>query len=63
VTDTKAWNPEDLLLFVFGRSSQENSISELKTSFAFDYIPTNTYQANSAYLQISQMVYNLATSM
>ena len=63
VTDTKAWSSEDLLLFVSGRSAQENSISELKTSFAFDHIPTNTYQANSAYLQISQMAYNLATSM
>ena len=63
VTDTKAWKAEDLLLFVSGRSAQENSISELKTSFAFDHIPTNTYQANSAYLQISQMAYNLATSM
>lgn len=63
VTETKAWSPEDLLLFVSGRSAQENSISELKTSFAFDHIPTNTYQANSAYLQISQMAYNLATSM
>lgn len=63
VTDTKDWAPEDLLLFVSGRSAQENSISELKTSFAFDQIPTNTYQANSVYMQMSQMAYNLATSM
>ncbi len=63
VTDTKAWDPKGLFLFVSGRSAQENSISELKTSFAFDHIPTNTYQANSAYMQISQMAYNLATSM
>jgi hypothetical protein len=63
ITDTKAWQPKELLLFVSGRSGQENSISELKTSFAFDHIPTNTYQANSAYIQISQMAYNLATSM
>ena len=63
VTDTKQWDPKALLLFVSGRSGQENSISELKTSFAFDHIPTNTYQANSAYLQMSQMAYNLATSM
>ena len=63
VTDTKKWDPEDLLLFVTGRSAQENSISELKTSFAFDHIPTNTYQANSAYMQISQMAYNIGTSM
>jgi hypothetical protein len=40
------------LTFVSGRSAQENSISELKTSFAFDHIPTNTYQANSAYMQM-----------
>jgi hypothetical protein len=63
VTDTKQWNPEELLQFVSGRSAQENSISELKSSFAFDHIPTNQYQANSAYMQISQMAYNLAISM
>jgi hypothetical protein len=63
VTDTKKWNPEELLQFVSGRSAQENSISELKSSFAFDHIPTNQYQANSAYMQISQMAYNLAISM
>jgi hypothetical protein len=63
VTDTKQWEPQQLLLFVSGRSAQENSISELKTSFAFDHIPTNVYQANSAYQQISQMAYNVATSM
>lgn len=63
VTDTKDWDPEKLLLFVAGRSAQETSIGELKTDFAFDHIPTNTYQANSAYQQISQMAYNLAISM
>jgi hypothetical protein len=63
VTDTKQWNPEELLQFVSGRSAQENSISELKSSFAFDHIPTRQYQANSAYMQMSQMAYNLATSM
>ena len=63
VTDNKNWDPKELLLFVSGRSAQENSISELKTSFAFDHIPTNTYQANSAYMQISQLAYNLSISM
>jgi len=63
VTDTNQWNPMELLQFVSGRSAQENSISELKSSFAFDHVPTNHYQANSAYMQISQMAYNLATSM
>ena len=63
VTDTKQWDPEELLQFISGRSAQENSIGELKTSFAFDHIPTNQYQANSAYMQMSQMAYNLAISM
>lgn len=63
VTDSKDWDPAQLLLFVSGRSAQENSIGELKTSFAFDHIPTNTYQANSAYMQMSQMAYNLSISM
>jgi hypothetical protein len=63
VTDNKTWKPKDLLTFVSGRSAQENSISELKTSFAFDHIPTNTYQANSVYMQMSQMAYNLSISM
>ena len=48
VTDNKNWNPKELLLFVSSRSAHKNSISELKTSFAFDHIPTNTYQANSS---------------
>jgi hypothetical protein len=63
VTDSKDWDPAQLCLFVSGRSAQENSIGELKTSFAFDHIPTNTYQANSAYMQMSQMAYNLSISM
>lgn len=63
VTDTKDWDPKELLLFVSGRSGQENSIGELKSNFAFDHIPTNTYQANSAYMQMSQMAYNLSISM
>jgi hypothetical protein len=63
VTDTKDWDPGELLLFVSGRSGQENSIGELKSNFAFDHIPTNTYQANSAYMQMTQMAYNLSISM
>lgn len=63
VTDTKACKPKELLLFVSGRSGQENSIAELKNDFAFDHIPTMVYQANSAYLQISQMAFNQSISM
>jgi hypothetical protein len=63
VTDTKQWDAKELLLFVSGRSGQENSLSELKDDFAFGYVPTNTYQANSAYFQVSQMAYNLSLSL
>jgi len=63
VTDTKQWEAKELLLFVSGRSGQENSLSELKDDFAFGYVPTNTYQANSAYFQVSQMAYNLSLSL
>jgi hypothetical protein len=63
VTDTKQWEAKELLLFVSGRSGQENSLSELKDDFAFGYVPTHTYQANSAYFQVSQMAYNLSISL
>ncbi len=63
VTDTKQWDAKELLLFVSGRSGQENSLSELKDDFAFGYAPAYTYQANSAYFQVSQMAYNLSLSL
>lgn len=63
VTDSRDWDPAFLLAFMSGRSAQENSLSELKSDFAFDAIPTNHYAANSAYLQLSQMAYNLGISL
>jgi len=63
VTESKQWDANELLLFVSGRSGQENSLGELKDDFAFGSVPTNTYQANSAYMQVSQMAYNLSLSL
>jgi hypothetical protein len=63
VTESKQWDASELLLFVSGRSGQENSLGELKDDFAFGSVPTNTYQANSAYMQVSQMAYNLSLSL
>jgi hypothetical protein len=63
VTDSTEWDPKELLDFMNGRSGQENSLGELKSDFAFDHIPTDQYQANSAYLALSQMAYNLSLSM
>lgn len=39
VTDNRNWEPIELLLFVSGRSIQENSIIEIKTSLALIIIP------------------------
>jgi len=63
VTNNKDWNEEELFDFMSGRSAQENSISELKSDFYFDHLLGNSYQANSANLQIIQMAYNLMISM
>ena len=38
-------------------------ISELKDDFQFDHLLGQSYQANSANLQLSQMAYNLMISM
>jgi hypothetical protein len=63
VTDTTAWDPQELFCLSLAAAPRKNSFSELKTTFAFDHILTNSYQANLAFMQISQMAYNLATSM
>ena len=63
LTDSTEWDPAELLAFMNGRSGHENSLGELKSDFAFDHIPTNQYQANSAYLLMSQMAYNVSLSM
>ena len=57
------WKPKERLLFLANRSGQENPIGGLKPNFAFDHMPTHIYQANSAYMQILHMAYNLSISM
>jgi len=49
----------NLLAFYNGRCNMERHIGEIKGEFAFDSIPTQHYQANSAYQQISVLAYNL----
>jgi hypothetical protein len=51
--------PKNLFDFYNGRCGIEHAISELKGEFAFDSIPTQSYQGNSAYQQISVFAYNL----
>jgi len=53
---------KNLHRFMLGRSAQEKAIGELKNEFGFDKIPSNSYSANSAYLQLSTLTYNLMNS-
>jgi hypothetical protein len=53
---------KNLFRFMSGRSAQENAIGELKSNFAFDAIPSDSYNANSAYQQLSMASYNLMNS-
>ena len=49
-----------LFAFVCGRGAQEKTLAELKGEFALDVVPTNHYGANSAWQQLSILVYNLS---
>ena len=46
-------------LVVCGHGAQEKTFAELKGKFALDVVPTNHYGANSAWQQLSILVYNL----
>jgi Transposase DDE domain group 1 len=59
ICSNKKLNPASLLKFYNGRCSMEHHIAEIKGEFAFDSIPTQHYQGNSAYQQISTLAYNL----
>jgi hypothetical protein len=59
ICSNKKLMPQSLLNFYNGRCSMEHQIAEIKGEFAFDSIPTQHYQGNSAYQQISILAYNL----
>tara|TARA_B100000315_G_scaffold191262_1_gene181452 strand:+ start:42 stop:1535 length:1494 start_codon:yes stop_codon:yes gene_type:complete len=48
--------------FMGGRGMHEKAIGELKTGLAFDAIPTDDYQANSAWQQLVILAHNLLTN-
>jgi hypothetical protein len=54
--------PRALWYFAAGRGAQEKTFAELKGEFALDVVPTNHYGANSAWLQLSILAYNLMRS-
>ena len=55
-------NAKNLFKFMSGRSAQEKAIGELKNDFFFDKLPSQNYNANSAYQQLCMMSYNLMVS-
>lgn len=59
IYSTKKVKPENILTHYNGRCNIEHQIAELKNEFGFDAIPTNHYQGNSAYQQMSLLAYNL----
>lgn len=56
------YTAKNLNSFMLGRSAQEKAIAELKNEFSFDKIPAKSYNANSSFMQLSMISYNLMTS-
>lgn len=59
VTTNKDIGGKALWMFMAGRGAQEKTIAELKGEFALDVVPTNQYQANSAWQQMSVFAHNV----
>lgn len=59
IATNKTIGAKTLFEFYNGRSAMEAQIAELKGEFGFDSVPTDHYQANSAYQQLSILAYNL----
>lgn len=62
ITTNLNLKPSSLWDFMAGRGAQEKTYAELKGEWAFDVVPTNHYQANSAWQQISVLGHNLIRS-
>lgn len=62
VATNKTLRPLALWHFQNGRGTQEKTIGELKSGFAFDAIPTNRYSANTAWQKLNILAHNLMTS-
>jgi hypothetical protein len=57
-----SFDTRTLWRFMGGRGMHEKAIGELKTGLAFDSIPTDDYQANSAWQQMVILAHNLLTN-
>jgi hypothetical protein len=59
IVTNKAITGRTLWFFMCGRGTHEKVYGELKHGFAFDCIPTQRYEANSAWQVLSILAFNL----
>lgn len=59
IVTNKAITGRTLWFFMCGRGTHEKVYAELKNGFAFDCIPTQSYEANSAWQVLSVLAFNL----
>ena len=59
VVTNKPVTGRTLWFFMCGRGTHEKVYGELKSGFAFDCVPTERYQANSAWQVLSIMAFNV----
>lgn len=62
VGTNKTLQPRWLWHFMNGRGTQEKTIAEMKSGYAFASLPTNNYQANTAWQKLSILAHNIMTS-
>jgi hypothetical protein len=59
IVTNKHVTPRTLWHFMAGRGAHEKAYGELKSGFAFDCVPTHSYQANSAWQIFCLLAFNL----
>lgn len=62
VATNLAFDVRRIWRFICGRGVHEKTIGELKSSLAFDTIPTDHYSANNAWQQLVALAHNLLTN-
>ena len=63
IVTNKAITGRTLWFFMCGRGTHEKVYGELKNGFAFDCIPTQSYEANSAWQVLSVLAFNLTRGL
>lgn len=63
IVTNKAITGRTLWFFMCGRGTHEKVYGELKNGFAFDCIPTQCYEANSAWQVLSILAFNLTRAL